>query len=77
MFRNFCSSRGQSHMSEFKVTGKFTGGQTEKIFSVCTHVTRRDKDALKPNSITLAGSELAANMFEASSELASVIEFGF
>ena len=33
--------------------------------------------ALKPNSITLAGSELAPNMFGASSELASVMEFGF
>jgi len=40
--------------------------------------------ALKPNSITLAGSdqlrttsELALNMFGASSELASVMEFGF
>jgi len=32
---------------------------------------------LKPNSITLAGSELVANMFGASSELASVMEFGF
>jgi len=32
---------------------------------------------LKPNSIMLAGSELAPNMFGASSELASVIEFGF
>jgi len=32
---------------------------------------------LKPNSITLASSELAPNMFGASSELASVIEFGF
>jgi len=32
---------------------------------------------LKPNSITLAGSELAPNMFGASSELASVMEFGF
>ena len=30
-----------------------------------------------PNSITLAGSKLAPNMFGASSELASVIEFGF
>jgi len=34
-------------------------------------------DRLKPNSITLASSELAPNMFEASSELASVMEFGF
>ena len=33
--------------------------------------------SLKPNSITLASSELAPNMFGASSELASVIEFGF
>ena len=32
---------------------------------------------LKPNPITLAGSELAPNMFGASSELASVMEFGF
>jgi len=32
---------------------------------------------LKPNSITLAGSELAPNMFGASSEPASVMEFGF
>jgi len=32
---------------------------------------------LKPNSITLASSELAPNMFGASSELASVMEFGF
>jgi len=31
----------------------------------------------KPNSITLASSELASNMFGASSELASVMEFGF
>jgi len=31
---------------------------------------------LKPNSITLAGSELAPNMFGASSELARVMEFG-
>jgi len=31
----------------------------------------------KPNSITLASSELAPNMFGASSELASVMEFGF
>ena len=31
---------------------------------------------LKPNSITLAGSELAPNMFGVSSELASVMEFG-
>ena len=30
-----------------------------------------------PNSITLASSELAPNMFGASSELASVMEFGF
>ena len=30
-----------------------------------------------PNSITLAGSEPAPNMFGASSELASVMEFGF
>jgi len=29
-----------------------------------------------PNSITLAGSELAPNMFGASSELDSVMEFG-
>jgi len=34
-------------------------------------------DLVKPNSITLAGSELAPNMFGASSELASVMEFGF
>jgi len=33
-------------------------------------------DWLKPNSITLASSELAPNMFGASSELASVMEFG-
>ena len=33
--------------------------------------------SLKPNSITLASSELAPNMFGASSELASVMEFGF
>ena len=32
---------------------------------------------LKPKSITLASSELAPNMFGASSELASVMEFGF
>jgi len=32
---------------------------------------------LKPNSITLASSELTPNMFGASSELASVMEFGF
>jgi len=32
---------------------------------------------LKPNCITLASSELAPNMFGASSELASVMEFGF
>jgi len=31
----------------------------------------------KPNSITLASSELAPNMFGAISELASVMEFGF
>ena len=31
----------------------------------------------KPNSITLASSELAPNMLGASSELASVMEFGF
>ena len=31
----------------------------------------------KPNSITLASSELAPNMFGASSELATVMEFGF
>jgi len=31
----------------------------------------------RPNSITLASSELAPNMFEANSELASVMEFGF
>jgi len=37
------------------------------IFSLC----------LKPNSITLASSELAPNMFGASSELASLMEFGF
>jgi len=30
----------------------------------------------KPNSITLASSELAPNMFEASCESASVMEFG-
>jgi len=30
---------------------------------------------IKPNSITLASSKLAPNMFEASSELASVMEF--
>jgi len=30
-----------------------------------------------PNSITLAGSELAPNMFRASSEPASVMEFGW
>ena len=30
---------------------------------------------LKPNSITLASSELAPNMFGASAELASVMEF--
>jgi len=34
-------------------------------------------DGLKPNAITLASSELAPNMFGASSELASVMEFGF
>jgi len=32
---------------------------------------------LKPNSITLASSELAPKMFGASSEPASVMEFGF
>ena len=37
----------------------------------------RNFKALKPNSITLASSELAPNMFGASSELASVMEFGF
>ena len=31
---------------------------------------------IKPNSITLASPELAPNMFGASSELASVMEFG-
>jgi len=31
---------------------------------------------IKPNSITLASSELAPNMFGASSELASLMEFG-
>jgi len=36
----------------------------------------RDDDELKPNSITLAGSELAPNMFGASSQLACVMEFG-
>jgi len=39
---------------------------------VCIYVFK-----LKPNSITLANSELAPNMFGASSELASVMEFGF
>ena len=34
-------------------------------------------NCLKPNSITLASSELAPNMLGASSELASVMEFGF
>jgi len=37
---------------------------------------RQDRQRYKPNSITLAGSELAPNMFGASSELASVMEFG-
>jgi len=36
----------------------------------------RQVNRLKPNSITLASSELATNMFGASSELASVMEFG-
>jgi len=38
---------------------------------------RRTIKRLKPNSITLASSELAPNMFGASSELAIVMEFGF
>jgi len=41
------------------------------------HVTKKNAFPLKPNSITLASSELAPNMFGASSELASVMEFGF
>jgi len=40
------------------------------------HGLQRSSD-YKPNSITLASSELAPNMFGASSELASVMEFGF
>ena len=53
---------------------------TENLFryyvipsNIIRHVGRVQ---LKPNSITLAGSELAPNMFGASSELASVMEFG-
>jgi len=40
-------------------------------------VSPTERFSLKPNSITLASSELAPNMFGASSELASVIEFGY
>ena len=44
------------------------------------HLIGRSNDRpirrLKPNSITLASSELAPNMFGACSELASVMEFG-
>jgi len=36
-----------------------------------------ERYGLKPNSITLASSELAPNMFGAGSELASLMEFGF
>jgi len=38
---------------------------------------RSKSSKYKPNSITLASSELASNMFGASSEPASVMEFGF
>ena len=41
------------------------------------HIANRHFPQYKPNSITLASSELAPNMFGASSELASVMEFGF
>ena len=41
-----------------------------------TNLASMGRVQLKPNSITLASSELALNMFGASSELASVTEFG-
>ena len=49
------------------------------VFSFGSRSRTRDvyTGPLKPNSITLASSELAPNMFEARSELASVMEFGF
>jgi len=37
-------------------------------FNYTTRQSRRNEEGLKPNSITLAGSELAPNMFGASSE---------
>jgi len=52
----------------FQFTAKCAG---ERILKIDQHLAK-----LKPNSITLAGSELAQNMFRASSELASVMEFG-
>jgi len=36
-----------------------------------------DDDGFKPNSITVARSKLARSLFGASSEPASVMEFGF
>jgi len=47
------------------------------VFRVAMSLLCTVSDFLKPNSITLASSELAPNMFGASSELASVMEFGF
>jgi len=46
-------------------------GLTVQFPSVCPP----DRYTLKANSITLASSELAPNMFGASSEPASVMEF--
>jgi len=47
------------------------------IFQICRDkVADKWRFVIKPNSITLASSELAPNMLGASSELASVMEFG-
>ena len=49
-----------------------TGRNRVRLF---THLDTAGQ--FEPNSITVASSELAPNMFGASSELASVMEFGF
>jgi len=56
-------------ISDYMPIGVYTDHATDKQISSADW-------SFKPNSITLASSELAPNMFGASSELAIVMEFG-
>jgi len=85
--------RVATHLKFIRLLTVYVGADKNQAIDPCKskrhqcHLPVNFPNCLKPNSITLSGSELAPNMFGASSELvrswlrrsgaASVMEFGF